>query len=726
MKSKTSFNVSMGLIAASLLMATQASAAVLSQVSFIAGKAVAVTVKDDAGKDVTSKFTISYSGSELKVGAFGGKPTIQGITAGQNYGVSLKENSSGNITNIPVSVTPASFYQLAVISGNGQSVVAGMQPSQSLVVQAQDMYKNGIANEKLSVTMPSGSSQLTTDSSGLAQISYTAGMNAGTEVISVVDGATTISFNEKILPNTNGVSVVKLSGVPSTADAGASFSITATLTDSVGAAVKGAYPVVMNAYLNNTCTKLDANVTSQTIQNSSGSVVFNGVKDLVQEQIYLGVFAGGHAACSPVISILPVLGSVSQLSFTQSPKSGKSGVSLFPPTQVQLQDSNGRIVTTSSDSIVVNAFSDATCSTSLPATGNSMAAASGKIQLNSLKVTQNGNAYIQAVDGLIKSTCIGPIAIAGTTSGGSTTQLTPIITQTYYSAVDNFKEHLIVSYDLGKNFKELVIPTPAARPDGDWSVPTFTYVTQNEIIAVFSLVGDFIPGSRGIYGLMYSDDKGATYKEIAMPETDIIGFAPPRISNGKIYIYGEFGPMDNSNTKLFVFESSDKGATFTKTEIPTQMVDPVYGAANFYDITVDSGNILVNYTTLDGNRNLFWMTKDKGVTFNEITYPHYDQFYVNVTATLNGDTLSFAGFWLDENYNNNEIFQVSNDLGKTYKNLDNIRSQFGFGPGLAAGKYILVKENEGYLSSDGGLTFQTIPWVFDPGTVYESPVGLNY
>lgn len=413
-KNKNVFILSLLTLVSTLVVSVRASAAViLSQSSFVAGKASVLTVQN-GGVDVTSTSTLSYAGPEIRIGTFAGKPYIQGITSGSNYDIIVKDTLSGTLLgDVLVSVTPGSYYKLAVVSGDSQSVAEGMAPTTSLVVQTQDMYRNAVTGQSVAVTMPSGSSlNFTSDGSGYVTIPYSSGGNAGSESITASSGYSNVSFYERIVPGINGLSSIALSGVPDSIDVGTSFSATASLFDSTSAAVLGAYSVKMAAYTDSTCSFISPNITTQTLINSNGVVSFSGLVDSTIEKLYIGVFSGGLGACSRALTVNPALSTVSKLAFTQTPSSGKNGISLFPPTSVQLLDVNNRLVTSSSDSVTVLAYSDSSCSTALPAANNTKVASSGQMTLNALQITTVGSAYIQAADAGFKSTCYGPISIA--------------------------------------------------------------------------------------------------------------------------------------------------------------------------------------------------------------------------------------------------------------------------------------------------------------------------
>ena len=691
MKNKKAF----GLFLFSLISTTAFAAppaVTFSQISYIAGKANVLTLQNGSGVDITATSTLSYAGPELRIGTFAGKPYVQGITAGSNYDIIVKDTASGTLLgDVLVSVTPGSYYRLAVVSGDSQSVVAGMAPTTPLVVQAQDMYRNPVSGQVVTVAMPNGSTQsLTSDSSGNITIPYSSGANSGGESVSVSAGYSNISFNERVVPPTNGVYSVAISGLPDSVDVGVNFSIVASLFDSTGAAVTGAYSVKMAAYSDSTCSFIKNNIPSQTLINSNGVVSFSGLSDSTPEKVYIGVFSGGHGACSRALTVSPTVSTVSKVVFSQTPGLGVSGVYLFPPTSVQLLDLNNRLVSSSSDLVVVSAYSDSACSSSLPAANNTKSASAGQMTLNSFQITTVGSAYIQASDAGFKSSCYGPITLTASNSPISTPTPTPVPTPV----------------PTGPPAQLLITNFPSTANTGVALNPGVT-------VKIKDASGALVNSSSSNVSLSaFSDSSCSTQINGSGYLATIVGgqfvFPMTLTGTGNVYFHANdsgdglssncAGPMNIPFASSAIVTPSGPIFSYLSTE------PNAGGSSKYLNVSYDFGQSLKRIT-LPGNTNDIKVYAISGQ--NIIAWTDHSAYYI---STDEGNTFSLVNF----PYTVNSVLSISMSGSEIL-----INQQSPSNPG---------GQNGLYLSRDLGQHFQQIPVssFFGNNSTYEINMGNVY
>jgi len=102
---------------------------------------------------------------------------------------------------------------VAIVSGDNQSTPVGSPLPQALQVKVTDQVGNAVVGTSVTFTAPSGTitgSPATTDASGNAGATYTAGTVAGTVTITATAGSASASFHETVTPG--AASSVTVSG----------------------------------------------------------------------------------------------------------------------------------------------------------------------------------------------------------------------------------------------------------------------------------------------------------------------------------------------------------------------------------------------------------------------------------------------------------------------------------------------------------------------------------
>lgn len=142
---------------------------------------VTVTVSDDAG-------TVVSGGSAT---ASGGVATFSALAVGGTAGSrTLRFGATGaaSVTSAPFTLSPGLPAVVAVVSGGGQSGLAGTPLAQPLVAAVRDAWENGVANAPVAfeVTAGGGTVQVAeaiTNAGGMAATGFTLGRHAGTATV---------------------------------------------------------------------------------------------------------------------------------------------------------------------------------------------------------------------------------------------------------------------------------------------------------------------------------------------------------------------------------------------------------------------------------------------------------------------------------------------------------------------------------------------------------------
>jgi hypothetical protein len=141
----------------------------------------ATLVTDSAGKA-----RVSYQLPNLS-----GKYTVTASSTGLN---------SFKFTETAVAAAPA---HVAIVSGDNQSASVGSPLPQPLVVKVTDQFGNAVVGTSVTFTAPSGTitgSPATTDLSGNASATYTAGTTQGPVTITATAGVASGTFHETVTP----------------------------------------------------------------------------------------------------------------------------------------------------------------------------------------------------------------------------------------------------------------------------------------------------------------------------------------------------------------------------------------------------------------------------------------------------------------------------------------------------------------------------------------------
>lgn len=279
-----------------------------------------------------------------------------GTTSGTATGIRASIGGQSVTSTAPlVTVTGGVPTTIAVSSGNSQSAVAGSAVSSPLVVLVSDSNGNPLSGVTVNWAATSGggsvsSSTSSTNSSGLAQITFTTGTSAGGNVVtaSVPSQSLSVAFTQNGLFGT--ASRLAFSTQPSTSGiAGSDLSTqpVVRVQDGNGNTItSSSASVTLSLYSDSSCTTAAATTPSgansvggtATLTATSGTATFSGVSvDKSGTALYLRASSGVlTTACSNAmnIGVTPSTFSIT----TGNSQTGTAGSPLPTTLQVSLLD----------------------------------------------------------------------------------------------------------------------------------------------------------------------------------------------------------------------------------------------------------------------------------------------------------------------------------------------------------------------------------------------------
>ena len=221
-----------------------------------------------------------------------------------------------------------------------------------------------------------------------------------------------------------GAAAQKLSftALPTTATAGVLFSTQPQVTVLDGSNTptnSGSPSVSLGVFSDPGCRNPVSGVlqtTSNPLTGSAGVANFTGVSYNKPGTIYLYASSTGSTdTCSSAVSVSA--GSASKLAFATQPSTTANANADFVLTPiVEVRDAGDNKILGATDTVALQAYSDATCSTVatgvLSATALSSAAVSGSASYTNLKYSKTGTVYLKATSGSLSSACSTAVAVA--------------------------------------------------------------------------------------------------------------------------------------------------------------------------------------------------------------------------------------------------------------------------------------------------------------------------
>jgi hypothetical protein len=342
-----------------------------------------------------------------------------------------------------VAVAAGTPIQLAFTTQPSATGAAGTALSIQPVVAVQDAGGNTVATATNPITLAaytdatcatpaSGTFSATTNplsaSSGVATfagVTYTKAESIYLKASTT--GGLTSACSAAVAISAGSPSVLVFTTQPSsTGTAGTAFAAqpVVTVRDAYGnTATTSSDSVTLAAFTNATCTVSASGSLTATVNPlaaSAGVATFAGTSYAGVGTIYIGASASGRtSACSSAVAVSA--GPAVKLAFSTQPSAtGTAGTALSTQPVVQVQDAGSFVVTGSSASITLAAFTDATCSTPalglFSATTNPLSASSGVATFAGVAYTKAETIYLQASSGALTSACSSAVAVSAATA----------------------------------------------------------------------------------------------------------------------------------------------------------------------------------------------------------------------------------------------------------------------------------------------------------------------
>ncbi|MBT3983705.1 MAG: hypothetical protein HOE90_20280, partial [Bacteriovoracaceae bacterium] len=370
--------------------------------------------------DTSSTQTVYYT-DEVQ-----GTPLLTGTVAG------FTTQGSDNTT---FTINPAAADHIEFSAGLAQTVTAGVC-SAIITVQTKDTFGNVTTNNpgNTSVVLTSDSTgtkdyytdaSCTSSASGSVTINdgtssknfyYKDTMAAGPQLTATVAGFTTQSVDNTIFTiDPAAAAQVAFTTEPAgTATAGADLSTqpVVTIQDSyANTIVLSSDNVTLAAFTDVGCTAAAGGALSATANPkaaTAGVATFAAMNYDLAETIYLKASSGPLTVdCSTAIVVSPA--AAAKVVYTTDPSAtGTAGVDFAAQPVVEIRDAFENVVTTSSDTVVLSAFTTADCSTTTStgtSNGISKAASSGISTFTALNHEKAESVYFKASSGGLTTDC---------------------------------------------------------------------------------------------------------------------------------------------------------------------------------------------------------------------------------------------------------------------------------------------------------------------------------
>jgi hypothetical protein len=628
------------IIGSLLLSTTQVFAQSLSPNILPAGKSIVGLILDSTGKDVTSQYSLSYASTELKITPFAGKSILIGSISG-NYNILATNIANQTTVNLPVTVTPGAAANVAILDGNNQSAVAGVAFTLPIRLKVTDTYGNIVPGTSVSFSNASGSAGISsptvlTDSNGIAATNITAGSAAERESIAggiLVSGLSkALNFTETVTAPANLASKLVFTAQAGAAKVGTAFSFgvsAETATNVIASTFTGS--VSLSAYSNSSCSTTSSIISPSSANAVNGVASFSSLQASAAGTVYLKASATGlTAACSQAMVIsLPPVGGVASLKFIQLPTLLKTNQNLFPAIRVEELDSNGSLMSSATDSIIVKTFDDSSCldSSAVQLSGGSSSAVSGYATLASMQSITARTVYFQAQSGSAVSACsAAQVIVAGSTA---TPTPSPTPTPTACNANQHVTNNACVSNTetcLGTNGTGSATWTGSAFGSCVLSGCNSGYdLVSGVCLASCSIGQTRNPNSGACYSNLSEAAKKITVNQnLSLTPTD--GLAPftyqVTSGTGSVSSAGLFTSATAENDVVQITDSTGSHISVTITVNPMDgTLDPTYGV-NGISSVASSLPLYTDDSVVNGLGETFFIgpdsATDQGLAFEKI------------------------------------------------------------------------------------------------------------
>ncbi len=322
-------------------------------------------------------------------------------------------------------INPGTADHLVIVSGNGETAVAGSVVAVNPDVEVVDFYGNAVSGQTVDFTVGSGSGTLgttvaTTNANGMASTTFTTGTVSGTDTILVRDPAGLPGTPATLTLTETGVagpaSLLAFSGAATT-DAGTCIPYSLTLQDSLGNVTNAASTFAISFsglgsgayYPTSNCTPGSA-LSSASIPGGASSVNLY-LLDNTAETLELALSTPiGVATLQVTVNPAPP----SQLGFlVQPPASSVAGATFSPAPIVAAEDLYGNAVAAASGEVYLAAYSDSLCTVPVALSLGTFATplASGLATFAALSEGLATTFYLGATSGTLNFACSSAVTI---------------------------------------------------------------------------------------------------------------------------------------------------------------------------------------------------------------------------------------------------------------------------------------------------------------------------
>jgi ELWxxDGT repeat protein len=745
----------------SMFISLAASAQSLAPSTMQAGKSVRAKVVDGSNNDITSQYTLSYSGPELKIITFGGKQVIVGSIVG-NWNILATQNSNSSTINLPVTITAGAAAKVSILDGNSQTGVTYSVLPMSLRAKVTDYFGNPVSGSDVRFNVLSGEAvvslkTVTSDVNGIAATTMSLGALAERSVIkvSLLGTDSAVQFFEYTTYPANQASSMVITSQTHSVNMGGQILVTAKAVDSSGAIASSfSDTVYISGYQNSSCSILSSQYLQAPQQAPSSGMVSFTFQPKTIEPLYIKVESRyTKPACSQLITILPASTGLASLNISQLPTLLKTGQNLFPSIKVQEIDSNGQLLSSATDSISINAYDDSTCSqlSSTQLSNNQIFAIGGYATFPRVQSSSARTIYLKASSGSVSSSCSNALIILAQAGGPSpsptvtpSSSPSPTVTPSPTATPSNSGANFAV-YRYTDSNNNISIKRTDGTATGTYPILSNTdlvnFTTNDPTIIPFAsynskiyfIAVDFSTGDSVLYGTDGTVAGTVAVKDFSPP----FGTSSPTLAvvNGKL-MFGIVEGRGNNHSELWSSDGTTAGTVMistlnvsTQANLQTTITNMVnflgklfftyqdvnYGSALFSSDGTNSGTGLV-----DGSVNT---PQNFQIVNNKLIYYGYGgngQFKIWATDGTSAGTNVLVDSVTNYNYpifvgqlNNRVYFTQGSDLWAT----DGTVSGTGLvKSGLNAQYGGAVFNNKMYFSANDGVSGYEL-WATDGTSV---------
>ena len=382
-------------------------------------------------------------------------------------------NGTDFATTRTITITAPAATKLAFTQQPSTSTTAGSTLITQPQVSIEDASSSVVTSSASTVTLSAYSDASCSTAIALAFDGSTNTLS-GTNAVAATSGVVTFSG---LALNRAGTIYLKASSGALTTDCSGSVAVTAgAVSLSVSTLAVSAPSVASGLAVTATLTAKDAfanpnpsgiSTRNFSVASAGGSGTLSAITDVgsgVYTDSLTGVTAGNvtvsatlnGSSVTQTQTVTVTASTATKLVFTQAPTGTVAGTTLGTQPQVSIEDVNGNVVSSTTDSISLAAYSDASCTTAVALAPDgstntlsgttAVAASSGVVTYSGLKLNRAGSLYLKATGGGYADTCSAVISISAaavstsvsTFTISSTTVLSGSFVNLTFTALDAF------------------------------------------------------------------------------------------------------------------------------------------------------------------------------------------------------------------------------------------------------------------------------------------------